>query len=219
MRREGVRHPWIAAALALSIAASAAGGWARAATSRGPRYAGAHPVPSSVAAATFCHIDVPHVHAYAPDHGALYAQTAAGLRFAGDPTPFGYRGPTHVYVGHHPLAEAPAVACFLDGPHRHAAAPADAASYRIAGGAAFFVGAMPPGYQGERAVRSRAFTAVYAASASARPVVEAEPPPEWRATAWGASGMAAATTSPPPPPAAAAPAVPPSNRPADGGAR
>src|SRR4051794_2709060 len=70
------------------------------------RFMGAHPIAASLGGG-YCYIDGPHFHAYAPDHGSLYAHVDGGLVFAGDPSPFGYEGPHHRFYGHHPMPGYP----------------------------------------------------------------------------------------------------------------
>src|SRR5262245_9087591 len=54
----------------------------------------------------FCHIEVVHVHAYAPSDARLYRVVDGEYYFVGDPVPFGYDGPKHSYYGAHPVVEA-----------------------------------------------------------------------------------------------------------------
>jgi hypothetical protein len=151
------------------------------AEARPSRFLGAHPVSAKMGGG-FCYIEAPHIHAYAPDRTALYQQVGDDWVFTSDPTPFGYEGERHTYYGAHPVA-APTgetVYCFLDGPHYHPFAPPSTPDYKIQGGVAFYVGAFPPPAVKIRAQRYRPIQAEYRPYASLRPVVQVQPPPEWR---------------------------------------
>src|SRR5205823_5026560 len=100
------------------------------------RFLGPHPVAASQGGG-YCYIEFPHFHAYAPDHGTLYAHVDGGLVFAGDPTPFGYEGPNFRFYGHHPIPGHPDVYCYLDGPHFHPFEPPPE-GYKVQGDVAFY---------------------------------------------------------------------------------
>lgn len=168
------------------------------------RYAGGHPVAARHGGG-YCHLDTPHLHAYAPDRAALYQQAGDHYVFTGDPTPFGYDGDKHVYYGHHPLVSVPfdePVYCYLNGPHHHADAPGDLPGFKLKGGVAFYVGPFAPSYQPARA---KVVNAEYRPHLALRPHVEVAPPPEWRGEVYVAAPSVTvrppqvAVVAPPPP--------------------
>src|SRR5262245_23183838 len=61
------------------------------AEARHVRFLGPHPVNGKFGGG-YCYIELPHVHAYAPDHTSLYTEVDDGYLFIGDPSPFGYEG-------------------------------------------------------------------------------------------------------------------------------
>jgi hypothetical protein len=141
------------------------------------RFLGPHPIAAKHGGG-FCYIETPHLHAYPPDHVALYQQVGDQYVFTGDPTPFGYDGERHTFYGHHPVATvtgAP-VYCYLDGPHFHAYPPPDGDSFKIKDGVAFYVGPFAPEYQPRHA---KLVNAEYRPYVSMRPAVTVTPPPEW----------------------------------------
>jgi hypothetical protein len=149
------------------------------------RFLGAHPIAARYGGG-FCYIEAPHLHAYPPDHAALYQQVGDEYVFTGDPTPFGYEGDRHPFYGHHPvvtIAGEP-VYCFLDGPHSHAFAPPEGPDYRINGGVAFYVGPFDPTYARLRSHRERLINAEYRPFVAFRPTVTVAPPPEWHGEVW-----------------------------------
>ncbi|MDB4967831.1 MAG: hypothetical protein JWN44_3520 [Myxococcales bacterium] len=143
---------------------------------------GPHPAAER-AGGSYCYIEAPHLHAYAPDHSIFYHPTSAGYVFVGDPTPFGYAGERHIFYGHHPVAVAvdQSVFCFLDGPHHHAFAPPPGDDYRIMDGIAFYVGPLSAAYVDERAKRWELVNDEFKPFARFRPAVNVVvPPAEWR---------------------------------------
>jgi hypothetical protein len=142
-------------------------------------FLGPHPIAAKLGGG-YCYIEAPHLHAYPPDHPALYQQVGQQQVFTGDPTPFGYEGERHAFYGHHPVrtVDGQVVYCYIDGPHSH---PFEAAGpgYKTQGDVAFYVGPLDPGYARIRLSRAPAINAEYRPYASFRPVVQVQPPPEW----------------------------------------
>lgn len=146
-------------------------------------YIGVHPI----ATGGFCHIEVAHVHAYAPTkkkkrRKLLYRVHNDHYHFVGDPVAHGYRGKRVSYYGHHPVVVADATIhaeaddfCYLDGPHYHSFAPPASASFEIKGDAHWYVGAYPAAYKRHRRARVR-INSYYATAPYVRPVVTVEPP-------------------------------------------
>jgi hypothetical protein len=148
------------------------------------RFVGPHPI-ATTAGGGFCYIEVPHIHAYAPDHVALFHQTPEGAVFVGDPAPFGYDGPRYTFYGNHPVVGVPgSVNCYIDGPHFHPYPPPSTPDYRMEKGVAFYIGAFPPAYYRERPHRVKVMQAEYRPYVAQRPVVEVVPPPEWHGEVW-----------------------------------
>ena len=147
------------------------------------RFMGPHPIAAKFGGG-YCYIDVPHIHAYAPDHPALYHEVDGQYVFTGDPTPFGYDGERHPFYGHHPIPGAPGVYCYIDGPHYHPWAAPEAPDYRVQNGVAFYVGSYDPIYYKEKPHRERMVQAEYRPYVSFRPTVEVAPPPEWHGEVW-----------------------------------
>jgi hypothetical protein len=148
------------------------------------RFLGPHPIAAKFGGG-YCYIDVPHIHAYAPDHPALYHEMPDGeYAFTGDPTPFGYDGQRYQFYGHHPIYGAPGAYCYIEGPHYHPFPPPETPEYRMQNGVAFYVGPFDPGYYKERPHRVRMVAAEYRPYVAMRPVVEVTPPPEWHGEVW-----------------------------------
>src|SRR4030095_775458 len=125
---------WAVAVVALS---------ASAATAPRPRFWGAHPIVKRYGGG-YCYIEAAHLHRYAPDHVAFYYPTAFGVRFIGDPTPFGYEGERHIFYGHHPIHidTGEPLFCFIDGPHQHPYRPSGSDEYTVRDGVAFYMGSL-----------------------------------------------------------------------------
>ncbi|HEY7955440.1 MAG TPA: hypothetical protein VII38_09105 [Polyangia bacterium] len=146
------------------------------AEARHVRFLGPHPIAARHGGG-YCYIEGPHIHAYAPDRAALYQQVGDEYVFTGDPTPFGYDGPRHVFYGHHPILTATGqpVYCLINGPHYHAFAAPEGPQYKMQGDVAFYIG--PPLPAPPREVR--VVNAEYRPFVTFRPTVEVQPPPEW----------------------------------------
>jgi hypothetical protein len=153
----------------------------------GPRitlYIGAHPLSESV----YCVIEAPHQHTIAPLSPALFRIHAGHHHFVGDPTAFGYEGPRHAYVGHHPIRmqarlgvwlrdpEHSEVFCYIEGPHFHAHIPDPTLEFKLKGEAYWYVGTFGPVYKREKVRYVRPVAAVYADIDYPRPVIEVTPP-------------------------------------------
>lgn len=140
------------------------------------RFLGPHPIAARHGGG-YCYIEGPHIHSYPPDRSALYQRVGDEYVFTGDPTPFGYDGPRHVFYGHHPIVTATGetVYCLLDGPHYHAFAAPTTPDYKMQGEVAFYIG--PPLPVRPREVR--VVNAEYRPYVTFRPAVTVQPPPEW----------------------------------------
>jgi hypothetical protein len=155
------------------------------------KFVGGHPGHSDDN--SYCHIEAPHVHVYAPAHGnkkkiKLQYRIADGhYHFIGDPVGHGYDGPRHNYYGHHPVAldvvagvhvesEPHDIAyCYLNGPHFHAYAPPPDIEFTVKGDAYWYVGAYPSSYKENRRALVQ-INAIYEPIVYQRPVIEVEPP-------------------------------------------
>lgn len=145
-----------------------------------------HPIPAE-AGGGFCNIDGPHVHVYRPDHaGELYRVVGGSYLFIGDPVPFGYDGPKHVYSGRHPIPvdelvpgehheHDGSVYCYLDGPHYHVYAPPPALKFVERGNAYWYVGDWSRSYQTD-APRYQKINIIYELLIYTRPIVTASAP-------------------------------------------
>jgi hypothetical protein len=168
------------------------------AEARPVHFLGPHPIPRAQGGG-YCYIDAPHLHAFGPDHVALYQQVGDEYVFTGDPTPFGYDGEKHVFYGHHPMVGVPGqpVHCYIEGPHFHAFAPPPTPDYRIQNNVAFYVGpelVVKP-------ARVKLVNAEYRPFVALRPTVSVVPPPEWRGQVYTPSVALAAPgviVAPPP---------------------
>jgi hypothetical protein len=149
------------------------------------RYAGLHPRTGHPQGG-LCHIQAVHVHAGAPAQGELLYRAIDGVHiFIGDPTPFGYDGPSHAFYGHHPVQvsaivpvlEAPEVLefCYLDGPHTHVYAPPPDHPFDEQEEVHYFTGEYPPVYV-EHRPRLERVNRLYKPWKHARPVVTHAPP-------------------------------------------
>ena len=156
------------------------------------RYVGLHPVPRAHGGG-LCEIEAPHVHLYTPSDAKVHYRDHRGaLYFVGDPVAYGWDGPKHAYVGHHPIFVGEVVGpidgtveidpefCYLDGPHYHAFAPPEAieAEFVVQGDAFFYVGTPPPMYVEARPTLI-AINAIYDDLTYTRPVVSLTPPSAW----------------------------------------
>jgi hypothetical protein len=153
------------------------------------RYVGVHPIP----AGGVCHIELPHVHVYAPHKSKkkiklLYRQYDDQYHFVGDPTAYDdYDGPKVAYYGHHPIAVDVVAGvhvdgaphhieyCYLNGPHHHHYAPPPDLEFTVKGDAHWFVGTYPASYKKRHKSLVR-INAIYKPMKYDRPVVEVDPP-------------------------------------------
>jgi hypothetical protein len=188
---------------------------ASAAEAKHSKFIGGHPIAVRYGGG-YCYLEAPHLHAYAPEHQALYQQVDDQNVFTGDPTPFGYEGDKHTFYGHHPVITVGTepVFCFIDGPHHHPFEPPDAPEYKMKKGVAFYVGPVPAPVLKIRPQRQRAINAEYRPYVALRPTVEVEPPPEWQGEPWVAPSVTvqgpAATVQVGAPGVVVAPPAPPS---------
>jgi hypothetical protein len=177
--------------LAVLVTLAATAGIAAGGDKRGKqnRYVGIHPIAKTHGGG-LCHIEVPHVHVYAPTAMVQYREHDDGHYFVGDPVAYGWDGDRTSYYGHHPIhidavidAGEPGepVFCYLDGPHFHAFAPPRAivdVDWRLEGDAYFYVGTPPPVYVEARPQLVK-INAIYTPIEYDRPVVTVEPPSAW----------------------------------------
>lgn len=171
----------LAAALVLALVGTAH------ADKKQHRYVGIHPVPKAQGGGV-CHIQAPHVHAYAAIDAKVQFRDHDGWQhFVGDPVAYGWDGPKHAYHGHHPVPVHVAVDddhedieyCYLDGSHYHAWAPPPGLSLELRGGAYWYVGTFPQAYVEARPVYDP-IDVVYKPIVYERPVVEVSvAPPAW----------------------------------------
>jgi hypothetical protein len=152
------------------------------------RYVGIHPIARAYGGG-LCHIEVPHVHIYAPADLVQYRDHDDAHYFVGDPVAYGWDGDRTAYYGHHPIyvdavveAEAPGepVFCYINGPHFHAFAPPMTLNldWKLDGNAYFYVGTPPPVYVEARPQLVK-INAIYQPIEYQRPVVTVEPPSAW----------------------------------------
>jgi hypothetical protein len=155
------------------------------AEARHVHFLGPHPIAAKYGGG-YCYIETPHLHAYAPEHAALYQQVGDQYVFTGDPTPFGYDGEKHPFYGHHPVVTVGTepVYCYINGPHFHAFAAPALPDYQVRDGVAFYVGAYPPSYAKLKPARARLVNAEYRPYAAFRPTVTVAPPPAWQGEVW-----------------------------------
>jgi hypothetical protein len=117
-------------------------GTALAAPKKHVGYVGVHPLPGSV----LCEIEGPHLHFDVPEHAStLYRVHQGRYHFIGDPTSFGYEGPTFAFHGHHPIVIVGHVHetyCNLEGPHHHLYKP-PATTFVLRGDVYVYVGPKP----------------------------------------------------------------------------
>lgn len=152
------------------------------------RFIGIHPIPKDRGGG-LCYLEAPHVHVYAAPSAAVQFRDHHGANFfTGDPVAYGWDGPRHTYMGHHPIYVDAVIGdttpheefCFLDGPHFHAFAPPATVTgnFRVEGGALFFIGTPPPTYIEVRPAMAE-INAIYRPIAYERPVVTVTPPQAW----------------------------------------
>jgi hypothetical protein len=178
-------------ALAAFVVLGLVAGTAFAKKVKGPgqvHYVGIHPI-GKVHGGGLCHIEVPHVHVYAPADPIQYRDYHGDHYFVGDPVAYGWDGDKHSYYGHHPIyvdavieggAPGEPVYCYLDGPHFHTFEPPVlvAPDFQVSGGAYFYIGTPPPIYV-EARPKLVAINAIYRPIEYVRPVVTVEPPSAW----------------------------------------
>lgn len=151
------------------------------------RYVGVHPIGKKHGGG-LCHIEVAHVHAYAPPGKPIEYRDHDGWSFfVGDPVPYEYEGPRHRYHGAHPIhvdvvVDDPSYAqnhhvefCYLRGPHFHGYAPPAELEFEVKGEVAWYVGPFPDEFHAAKP-RYVAINAVYEPLSYERPVIEVEPP-------------------------------------------
>lgn len=151
------------------------------------RYVGIHPVAKAHGGG-MCHIEAPHVHAYAPIDVKVQFRDHDGYNyFVGDPVAYQWDGPKHAYYGHHPVPVDVVVGddhedmeyCYLEGAHYHAWAPPPTLDVKLHAGAYWYVGDFPEAYVKGKAVYDP-IDVVYEPIVYTRPAVVVEtPPPGW----------------------------------------
>jgi hypothetical protein len=176
----------LAATVALAALAGVAAG--KEGKHKQVRFVGIHPIAKGHGTG-LCHIEVPHVHVYAPADPVQYRDYDHGHFFVGDPVAYGWEGDKHSYYGHHPIyvssvvdAEVAVdpVYCYLDGPHYHYYKPplTVAADFELEADAYFYVGEPLPVYVEQRPAMVK-INAIYTPIEYTRPVVTVEPPAAW----------------------------------------
>ena len=157
-------------------------------------YVGVHPRDDG----GLCYIEAAHYHVYAPkQRKLLYRDHGDQAYFIGDPVAYGYDGPRHAYVGHHPVAVGVVLGadavddhateyCYLDGAHYHTYAPLATARFELKGEAYWYVGKLPKAYHAPKKRLVRVNT-VYEPIVYERPVVVVEPPSAWIGVSAGIS--------------------------------
>lgn len=151
-------------------------------------YVGIHPIAKAHGGG-LCHLEVPHVHVFAPADMVQYRDYQGDHYFVGDPVAYGWEGDKHAYYGHHPIyveavvdggAPGEPVYCYLNGPHYHAFEPPVSlvADYKIEADAYFYVGEPLPVYVEARPALVK-INAIYTPIEYVRPVVTVEPPSAW----------------------------------------
>ncbi len=84
-------------------------------------YSGPHP-PHPAVRGRFCGISGEHAHDYAPGAAGEYLRTRGVWVFLGDPTAYGWEGPSWMWPGPHPLPVSlgfEGMSCARRGMHRH----------------------------------------------------------------------------------------------------
>ncbi len=151
------------------------------------RFVGIHPI-TKIHGGGMCHIEAPHVHAYAPIDAKVQFREHDGYQhFVGDPVAYEWDGPRHAYYGHHPVPVHVIVGddhddveyCYLDGGHYHAWAPPPDLELKLHAGAYWYVGDFPEPYVTGKVVYDP-IDVVYQPIVYTRPAVVIEtPPPGW----------------------------------------
>jgi hypothetical protein len=171
------------------------------------RFVGVHPIVKAHGGG-FCQIEAPHVHVWAPTDARLqYRDHDGDLYFVGDPVAYGYEGPRHSYVGHHPIHVDVVVGddhddveyCYLDGPHYHGFEPAPVvvADFKVQGDAYWYIGKPAPVYV-EARPKMIEINALYTPIVYARPVIAiTTPPPGWIGISFGVTAPVVAVEARP----------------------
>lgn len=164
------------------------------------RYVGIHPIPKASGGGV-CHIEVPHVHVYAPIDVKVQFRDHDGWNyFVGDPVAYGWDGPKTTYYGHHPVPVDVIVGdddpdteyCYIEGPHYHAWAPPPELKVELRGGAYWYVGTFPKAYVEAKPIYDP-IDVVYQPIHYDRPVIAVDvAPPGW----YGAVVVAPAVVAP-----------------------
>ncbi|HVK77398.1 MAG TPA: hypothetical protein VM734_29025 [Kofleriaceae bacterium] len=172
-------------ALATVLVAGLAG--SAAADKKQFRYVGIHPIAKAHGGG-FCHIEAPHVHAYAAADVKVQYRDHDGFQyFVGDPVAYGWDGPKHAYYGHHPVPVHVVVGddhedtefCYLDGAHYHAWAPPADLKLVLKGDAYWYMGDFPKAYVEAKPVYDP-IDVVYKPIVYERPAVVVDvAPPGW----------------------------------------
>lgn len=181
-------RPYILPLLALLGLATASGaGVAWADKKKHHRYIGVHPIAKAHGGG-MCHIEAPHVHAYAPlDVKVQYRDHGGYHHFVGDPVAYDWDGPRHAYYGHHPVPVHVVVGdddenvqyCYLDGAHYHHWAPPPGLEVKLHAGAYWYVGDFPEPYVKGKVIYDP-IDVIYEPITYVRPAVVVEtPPPGW----------------------------------------
>ncbi len=162
------------------------------------QFIGPHPVDPGLVKG-MCHIDGPHLHAYAPHKPLLYVEAGGQWAFIGDPAEFEAAVPKHAYYGHHPTFwvetrdDLPPQAkarhyCYIGGAHHHWYPPPSTVAFTVKGGAYWYVGAVPVWYHKRWRKRSP-LDDHYHGVVLVRPEVVVEaPPPGFVGVYFGAGG-------------------------------
>ncbi|MFZ5786098.1 MAG: hypothetical protein ACOY3Y_06620 [Acidobacteriota bacterium] len=188
-----MRVPFLIAAILLGLTA----GEARADL---VGYLGPHPVDPGLTKG-MCQIDGPHLHAYAPHKPVLYVEAGGQWAFIGDPVEFEAAAPKHAYYGHHPTfwvetpdGLEPAARgrhyCYISGPHHHWYPPPATLSFKLKGGAYWYVGPVPAWYQRKWRRRSPLDDHYHAVVLVRPQVVVDVPPPGYVGIYFGGGGGA-----------------------------
>lgn len=150
------------------------------------KFVGVHPITKAHGGGV-CHIEAPHVHAYAPaDVKVQYRVHDGHYYFVGDPVAYGWDGPRHAYYGHHPVHVDVVIGedhdddhveyCYLDGAHYHAYEPPAGVAFEAKAGAYWYVGDLPKTYVDAR-VELDPIDVVYEPIVYERPTVVVEAAP------------------------------------------
>ncbi|HET9625522.1 MAG TPA: hypothetical protein VFP84_29345 [Kofleriaceae bacterium] len=172
---------WTLIALVLVLAAPVA--VARQKIGNQVGYVGIHPIPKSEGGG-ICYIEGPHVHIYAANK-LEYRTHGDDHVFVGDPVAYGWDGPKYAYKGPHPIhvdvvvgGEPDVEYCYLEGPHYHNFAPPEGPSFKLVGGAYFYVGDPPRAFLDARPTYV-GINETYRPLVYVRPVIEVDAPVGW----------------------------------------